>query len=100
MTSVLWRRASIMRRFVDTPTPSYTPPIPAASSCQSPCRGITAPTLTSQIRQVPLFTSGGFGLGLVSSVLGLGLGILVLVLVFGLVYTTVRDTLQQRAERI
>ena len=41
--------------------------------------------LKSQIRQVPLFTSGGLGLGLVISVL-----VLVLVLRIGLVYITAR----------
>ena len=38
--------------------------------------------LKSYIRQVPLFTSGGLDLGLVSS--GLGLGLVTLVLVLGL----------------
>ena len=44
--------------------------------------------LKSEIRQMPLFTSGGHGLGLVSSGLGLGLGLKNLVLFTSLNITT------------
>ena len=42
--SVLWRRQHHAPLPWTRPPRPHTPPIPAASSCQSPCRGITAPT--------------------------------------------------------
>jgi len=54
---VSYGAASVMRRFRGTrPHRPHTPPIPAVSSCQSPCRGITAPTPTNNVSVLSAFS--------------------------------------------